>query len=174
LPTVGSTVWLDGALLLTTTQNWHGIVNSKTGSRPRYAKHKMAGEKLATPQPKPLSHTLWSGVAAIQTESDLNVVNDLDDDDLSDSDVVEKLAEQERAAFIEKLADEERKAFLKSLTRAGGDDSGSTANGGPRVRSTMLVPIAGRVKMIDISFDDDQQLVVKINRKSPAQCETFQ
>jgi hypothetical protein len=41
--TIGATVWLNGALLLTVAQNGFGIVNSRRGSRPRYAKLKMWG-----------------------------------------------------------------------------------------------------------------------------------
>ena len=68
--TVGPTVWLNGALLLTVAQNGYGII-----SRPRYAKQKMEGVPLATPQPAPLSHTLWGDAATIKTERDLKVVN---------------------------------------------------------------------------------------------------
>ncbi|MBV8106553.1 MAG: hypothetical protein JO223_18380, partial [Hyphomicrobiales bacterium] len=68
--TEGPTVWLNGALLLTVTQDGFGIVGV---GRPQHAKLKMRGVPLATPQPASLSHTLWKDIADEKTESDLRV-----------------------------------------------------------------------------------------------------
>ena len=95
--TSGPTVWLNGALLLTVAQNGFGIVNSGRGSRPRYAKLKMQGELLATPQPAPLSHTLWDDVSSVKTERDLKVVNYQDAAGFDNSGATLKAAEKAAA-----------------------------------------------------------------------------
>ena len=97
--TVGPTVWLNGALLLTVAQNGFGIINSRRGSRPRYAKLKMEGVKLATPQPAPLSHTLWSDVATVKTVRDLKVVDHSGDAAFDNRGVALKEAEKAAAKF---------------------------------------------------------------------------
>ena len=98
--TTGATVWLNGALLLTVAQNGFGIVNSRRGSRPRYAKLKMGGLLRATPQPKPLSHTLWDDIAPVRTERDLKVANHRDDADLSKRGAALKEAEKAAEKWV--------------------------------------------------------------------------
>ncbi len=88
------TVWLDGAALLTVTQDGFGIVGAQ---RPRYAKTPWHGVKLETPQQKPLSHTLWSGVAPVKTVSDLQPVNHGDDAGFDGASFALKAAENSAA-----------------------------------------------------------------------------
>ena len=97
LVTRGPTVWLNGALLLTVAQNGFGIINSRRGSRPRYAKLKMGGVDLETPQPAPLSHSLWGDVAHIKTEFDLKAVIHADDAGFASQSFALKAAEKSAA-----------------------------------------------------------------------------
>lgn len=97
--TVGPTVWLNGALLLTVAQNGYGIINSRRGSRPRYAKQKMEGVPLATPQQAPLSHTLWNDVSPVKTESDPRAMNHRDTAAFNRKDVTLKEAEKAAAKW---------------------------------------------------------------------------
>jgi hypothetical protein len=95
----GPTVWLNGAGLLTVAQNGFGIIKSCRGSRPRYAKLKMQGELLATPQPRPLSYSLWKDISSVQTKRDPRSVNHRDTAAFDKKDATLKEAEKADAKW---------------------------------------------------------------------------
>ena len=97
--------------------------------RPRYAKQKMEGVPLATPQPAPLSHTLWNDVSPVKTESDPRVMNHRDTAAFNRKDVT--LKEAEKAAA--KLG-----AIVWSVPSTGGEVKVTKTN--PRLVHLHLYP----------------------------------